>query len=124
MRIRSLFATLTLLATISLTGWAQDAVAKSTELLREKKYDEAIKLLEDSYAKKKTPAVKQALADAHVANGNFFMYNESLPPFQKYPNALRQFRKALEYDKENKKATANIATIEGIYKSMGRPVPQ
>jgi hypothetical protein len=30
----------------------------------------------------------------------------------------------LEFEKTNKKAQENIATIENIYKSMGRPVPQ
>ncbi len=124
MQIVRLFATFGLALTLATSLFAQDAVTKSKELVKEKKYDEAIKLLEESYAKAKTPAVKQALAEAHLANGNFFMYNDSLPPFQKYPNALRQFRKTLEYDKENKKAQTNIATIEGIYKSMGRPVPQ
>ena len=120
MQIVRIFATFAL--TLALP--AQDAVTKSKDLLKEKKFEEAIQLLEGAYSRSKTPALKQALAEAHVAHGNFFMYNESLPPFQKYPSALRQFRKALEYDKDNKKALANIATIEGIYKSMGRPVPQ
>ena len=43
---------------------------------------------------------------------------------RKYPAALRAYRKALEFDKTNAKATANVKTIEDIYKSMGRPVPQ
>jgi tetratricopeptide (TPR) repeat protein len=121
MRIIRTFATFAL--SIGLV-MAEDATVKAKALMKEKKFEEAIKLLETAYAKSKTGEVKQALADAHVANGNAFMYNDALPPFQKYPNALRQFRKALEYDKENAKAKANIATIEGIYKSMGRPVPQ
>jgi tetratricopeptide (TPR) repeat protein len=120
MRVRTLVAALTLAASLL----AQDVTVKAKELVKEKKYDEAIKLLEDAYAKKKTDAVKAELAETHVANGNAFMYNDALPPFQKYPNALRQFRAALKYDPENKKAKTNIATIEGIYKSMGRPIPQ
>jgi hypothetical protein len=47
-----------------------------------------------------------------------------MPPFRKYPGALRQFRQVLTYDANNKKAKDNIALIEGIYKSMGREVPQ
>lgn len=115
------------IATVALTlglALAEDASVKAKALMTEKKFDEAIKVLEAAYAKSKTAALKTSLAEAHVANGNSFMYNEALPPFQRYPNALRQFRKALEYDKENAKAKSNIATIEGIYKSMGRPVPQ
>ncbi|MBL8235467.1 MAG: hypothetical protein JNL98_43635, partial [Bryobacterales bacterium] len=52
------------------------------------------------------------------------MFNKDIPPFRKYPGALRQFRKTVEYDPKNAKAKEHIATIEGIYKSMGRPVPQ
>ena len=52
------------------------------------------------------------------------MYNDALPPRMKYPQALRSYRTVLQYDKTNKKAQEGIATIEGIYKSMGRPVPQ
>jgi len=111
-----------LLATVAL--FAEDVSYKAKALMKEKKYDEAIKLLEEHYAKSKTGEIKQTLADAHVANGNQFMYNEALPPMRKYPAALREFRKALTYDSGNAKAKANIATIEGIYKSMGRPVPQ
>ena len=51
------------------------------------------------------------------------MYNEELPPRMKYPSALKAYRQVLTVDKANKKAQTNIATIEGIYKSMGRPVP-
>lgn len=103
---------------------AQDFSAKVKDLVKEKKYDEAVKVLEDSGAKVKAGAKNQPLADAHVLVGNSMMYDDTLPPFKKYPGALREFRKALKFDKENAKAKSNIDTIEGIYKSMGRPVPQ
>ena len=57
-------------------------------------------------------------------DGDFNMFNEQMPPFRKYPAALRAYRQVLTYDKTNKKAATNIKTIEDIYKSMGRPVPQ
>jgi tetratricopeptide (TPR) repeat protein len=110
--------------TAALSVFAEQATVRAKALMKEKKFEEAIKVLEEAYSKTKAGEIKMALADAHVANGNAYMYNESLPPFQKYPNALRQFRKALEYDKTNAKAQANIKTIEDIYKSMGRPIPQ
>ena len=47
-----------------------------------------------------------------------------MPPRTKYPGALKAYRQVLQYDKTNTKAQSQIATIEGIYKSMGRPVPQ
>lgn len=93
--------------------------------LNDKKYDEALALLEPAY--KKTPndaALAKAMADAHLKYGDFYLNNGQLPPFQKYPNALRQYRAVLAIDKNNKAAKDNIALIEGIYKSMGRPVPQ
>lgn len=104
---------------------ADPAVDKAKKSLADKKYDDAIGTLEAALkAKPKSTEVQKALADAYLAKGDSFMYNESLPPFQKYPNALRTYRKVLTYDKENKKAKENIATIEGIYKQMGRPIPQ
>lgn len=103
---------------------AQDYSAKVKDLVKEKKYEDAVKLLDDAGAKVKAGTQNQQLADAHVLVGNSMMYDESLPPMRKYPGALREFRKALVFDKNNKKAKANIDTIEGIYKSMGRPIPQ
>ena len=117
-RILTIFA----LGAVSLLS--QDFTAKVKELVKEKKFDEAVKVLETVDGKTKAGTANQPLADAHLLLGNAFMYEESLPPFRKYPSALREFRKVLSYDKENKKAKANITTIEGIYKSMGRPVPQ
>lgn len=89
--------------------------------------DAAITMLDAELKKgnaKDAPALKAALAEAHFAAGDKVMNDEKLPPFRKYPAALRSFRKVLEYDKTHAKAKSNIATIEGIYKSMGRPVPQ
>ena len=50
--------------------------------------------------------------------------DQNAPPRVKYPGALKAYREVLKYDKTNAKAKQNIATIEGIYKSMGRPIPQ
>ena len=103
---------------------AADAVADAKKKLAEKKYDEAIALLETEHKAKPRAAVTKALAEAQLAKGDSFMYNDALPPRQKYPTALRAYREVLKYDKDNKKAQEGIKTIEGIYKSMGRPVPQ
>lgn len=103
---------------------ADATVASAKKLLAEKKFDEAISQLETSHKKKATPEVTKTLAEAQLAKGDSFMYNDAIPPRQKYPTALRAYREVLKYDKDNKKAKEGIATIEGIYKSMGRPVPQ
>jgi tetratricopeptide (TPR) repeat protein len=106
-------------------GAASPIVEEAKKKIKDGKFEEAIATLEPEYKKNpKAADVKAALIDAHLKNGDFFMYNDQLPPFRKYPSALRQYRAVLQYDAANKKAKENIATIEGIYKSMGRPVPQ
>ncbi|MDX1979579.1 MAG: hypothetical protein SFV51_04865 [Bryobacteraceae bacterium] len=72
----------------------------------------------------KDAKVKTALGDAYFAHGEAQMFDDKLPPFRKYPAALRAFRKTAELNPNHKKAKEHIATIEGIYKSMGREVPK
>lgn len=104
---------------------ASPLVEKAKKLSADGKHEEAIALLEgESKKNPKSAELKTALGDAFTASGESLMFNKDLPPFRKYPGALKQFRKAVEYDSNAKKAKEHIATIEGIYKSMGRPVPQ
>ena len=89
------------------------------------KYEEAITDLDAAFKKNpKSAELKKALAGAYLAQGNSLMNNAQMPPFRKYPGALKSFRKTVEYDPTNTEAKTNIKTIEDIYKSMGRPVPQ
>ena len=118
------YRNLLLLGTLAVSLLAADAVTDAKKKIAEKKYDEAISQLEAAYKTKPQPAVKKALADAYLAKGDSFMYNDSLPPRMKYPPALKAYREVLKYDAANKKAKENVASIEGIYKSMGRPIPQ
>ena len=114
--------------TLALAGtlFAADAtVDKAKKQIAAKQYDEAITALEADYkAHPNSAEVKKTLADAYLGKGDSMMYNDSLPPRMKYPGALKAYRQVLVYDKTNKKAQDNVNTIEGIYKSMGRPVPQ
>jgi tetratricopeptide (TPR) repeat protein len=104
---------------------ADPVVEKARKEIADKKYDEAITALEAAHKKNaKSTEVTKALADAYLAKGDSLMNNDQLPPRMKYPSALKAYRQVLVHDKANKKAQAQIATIEGIYKSMGRPVPQ
>ncbi|MBC7926519.1 MAG: hypothetical protein H7039_12760 [Bryobacteraceae bacterium] len=105
---------------------AADAdVDKARKQIADKKYDEAITSLEATYkAKPGSSEVKKTLAEAYLGKGDSLMYNEALPPRMKYPGALKAYRQVLQYDKANAKAQQGVATIEGIYKQMGRPVPQ
>ncbi len=104
---------------------AEPAVEKANKLIADKKYDEAITTLDAAEkAKPKSVEIQKALASAYLGKADSLMYNSSLPPRQKYPDALRAYRKVLLYDKTNKKAQEGVSTIEGIYKQMGRPIPQ
>jgi tetratricopeptide (TPR) repeat protein len=112
------------LSAISLLA-AKSKVTAANAQLKEGKFEQAIAALEAEHkANPKDAEVKTALAGAHLAYGESLMNNPQMPPFRKYPGALRQFRQVLTYDANNKKAKDNIALIEGIYKSMGREVPQ
>lgn len=103
---------------------ANPAVDQARKKIADKKYDEAIAQLDGANKAKPSPELKKALVDAYVAKGDFFMNDNATPPRVKYPTALRAYREALKLDPSNAKAKQNAATIEGIYKSMGRPIPQ
>ena len=67
---------------------------------------------------------RTALLDAYIAFGDYMQYNSPVSPRQgKYHRALVEYRQALELDPGNSKVQGEIAQIEGIYKSMGRPIP-
>lgn len=97
-------------------------VEDSQKLIKEGKYDQAISLLEK--ADQKQPPIVKGLAQAHMAKADAFMYNDQVTPHIRYTTALHEYRKVVVYDKTSKKAQDNINLIEGIYKSMGRPIPQ
>jgi tetratricopeptide (TPR) repeat protein len=110
---------------LALSLFAGKPVDDAKQLLKEKKFEEAVALLEPAHkAKPADNEVKTVLVEALMASGDSYMYNDKLPPFRKYPVALRHYRRVLEIDKDNKKAKDNVAMIEGIYKSMGREVPK
>jgi tetratricopeptide (TPR) repeat protein len=104
---------------------ANPKVADAQAKAKAGRFDEAIAVLEPlQKANPKDAEVTKALAEIHLKYGDSLMYNEQLPPFRKYPGALKQYRAVLGYDKTNKDAALKIKTIEGIYQSMGRPIPQ
>jgi tetratricopeptide (TPR) repeat protein len=119
------FIFLTALAA-SLMAQTSKLVADAKALNKAGKHNEAITALEGALktSPKDAAPIKATLAESYLGLGESTMNNEQLRPMQKYPAALRAFRKVLEFDKGNKKATDNIAMIEGIYKQMGRPIPQ
>ena len=110
----------------SLLALEPKVVTEAKVMTKAGKHPEAVAALEGALktSPKDAVAIKTALVEANMALADFNMFNEQLPPFRKYPAALRAYRQVLTYDKANKKAATNIKTIEDIYKSMGRPVPQ
>ncbi|MCX6136686.1 MAG: hypothetical protein NTV54_04220 [Ignavibacteriales bacterium] len=68
-------------------------------------------------------AVLHARVAGYMKYATFLMYESPLPPKQKYSTALKMYRSAVKLDPTNKVAKENIATIEGIYQQMGRPIP-
>lgn len=120
---RALAFTVSLL-TVSLFA-AEAVVTQAKKQIAEKKYDEAITALEAAgKSNPKSAEIKSTLVEALLAKADSIMGDNAAPPRTKYPTALRTYRQVLTVDKDNKKAQENIATIEGIYKSMGRPIPQ
>ena len=67
---------------------------------------------------------KKAIAAAYAARGTFRMNDAAAGARVKYRKALADFRKALANDPANAEASTGLKTIEGIYQSLGRPVPQ
>lgn len=72
-------------------------------------------------AKNATQADKLAAAAAYLERADIFM-NAGRPSLYKY--ALRDYRRTLRYQPDNKQAQESANTIVSIYQSMGRPVPE
>lgn len=72
------------------------------------------------------PTDKGARQD-FVANTDRFatatMTSLVLTPHEKYPKALHLYREVLKVDPKNREASSNAKLIEGVYRSMHRPIP-
>ena len=66
--------------------------------------------------------LKERIA-GHMKFANYLRDESPLPPKEKYPAALAQYRIVYQLDPNNADAKNNIGLIEGIYKQMGRTVP-
>jgi hypothetical protein len=85
----------------------------------------AAQKLEKQYkAKPKDGKLKLKVAEAYYQAGHTMMMSPKLAPRTKYRGALAHFRTTLKYNSKHTKAAQEKKTIEDIYKSMGRPVPQ
>jgi len=84
----------------------------------------AAKLEKQWKARPKDARLKLRVAEAYYTAGHEMMMSPKLPPRIKYRGALKHFRKALTLNPKHARAANEKKTIEDIYKSMGRPVPQ
>ncbi len=93
-------------------------------LVNTAQFEEGVKQLEEIQKRSPNdPALKQSMVSAYIKYGLFFMNNDTLAPKVKYPTALKYYRAALKIDPNNKDAKDNADLIIGIYKDMGREVP-
>lgn len=77
-----------------------------------------------AFAKKpKDAKAKKAYIDATMKLADAELISPALLPKDKYPKALRHYREVRKVDPKHTKANEQIALIEGIYKSMKRPIP-
>lgn len=83
------------------------------------------KLLEAKTAFDKDPSAinKKAYAAELAKDGTTKMTDANALPKDKYRNALKLYKQALELDPQNEEALNNKALIESIYKQMGKPIP-
>src|SRR5256714_8621760 len=79
------------------------------------------KAAEKAKASGASAADKKAAAAAYLERANVY-WSAGQPRLYKY--ALADFRQVLKYDPDNDEARQKIDTIEGIYQSMGRPIPE
>ena len=104
---------------------AADNLASAKKLIAAQKYAEAVEELRIAHkANPKSAEVQKLLIQADMGAADSLMTNSNLPPMRKYPAALRHYREVVKLDPKNKRAVDNVAMIEGIYKQMGRPVPE
>ena len=100
-------------------------IDEATKLIDNKDFEKGIAMIDDlGKASPSDELVKKAQVDAHMKYANFLMYESLLPPKEKYPSALHQYKLVATIDPSNAEAKQNINLIEGIYNQMGRPVPQ
>ena len=100
-------------------------IDQATKLIADKDFEKGIAMIDDlGNSSPSDEIVKRARIDAHLKYATYLMYESTLPPKEKYPSALRQYRLVATIDPANDEAKQNINLIESIYNQMGRPIPQ
>ncbi len=115
-----------LVAAIGMTSaFAQKSPAKKPtkeEYAKAEKYYDKVKAEYDKNPK--SDKAKKTFISTGLSFADLTMKADWLGPKLMYPKALRVYRAVKKADPKNKEANEWIANIEGIYKSMGRPIPK
>ncbi|HEY3783253.1 MAG TPA: hypothetical protein VGL56_19410 [Fimbriimonadaceae bacterium] len=90
-------------------------------LAKMQKDRDAVKAKFDKHPK--DPALKGKFVKINDALANATMTCDALTPHQKYAGALKLYRVSLKTDPRDPEADKWVREIEGIYKSMHRPIP-
>jgi hypothetical protein len=85
-------------------------------------YDEAFALVRA--ADPDVAETRELLIATHMTYALHLTYGSLTDMRTRMPEALRHYRRVLELDPGNERATAEIAQIEGIYRSLNREIPQ
>jgi hypothetical protein len=87
------------------------------------RYTEALDILREQDSDE--PEIRTMQRDVHLLYGVWLVdHAQNMDMRVNMPEALRQFRRVLELDPDNRIAQANIQQIETIYKSLNREIPQ
>jgi hypothetical protein len=85
-------------------------------------YDEAFALVRS--ADQQLAETRELLVATHMTYALHLTYGSLVDMRTRMPEALRHFRRVVELDPANERAKAEIAQIEGIYRSLNREIPQ
>lgn len=101
----------------------QSLETRITQHLDQNEYEEALSLLNE--ADEDTAEVRRLKIRTHLAYATYLTHEaDHMDMSERMSNALRHFRRVLELDEHNNRARKNIELIEGIYRQMGRDIPE
>ena len=113
--------------------------AAISQYLEENEFEAAFKLLEgvdgdgdagagagaDGYGLANAGNADELRARVHLAYANYLTHEaDHLAMSTRMSDALRNYRRVVQLDPENTQAQSHIELIEGIYKQMGRDIPE
>ena len=121
-RVMPLIVALAALASVSFGQANKDLDKKELAMLKGLEVEQ--KLAKTKFDKNpKDAKLKKVLIGATMKLADAQLVSPALPPREKYPKALRNYRVVVKLDPKHASAKEKINTIESIYKQMGRPIP-